>query len=378
MHGRPVKNWFGALRERIDLRFETLVSDPEWQAQASLKFLTRFAARRRARALFDLCAGFTYSQTLVACERLGLIDFLLGSPASLTTIARHTNTNSKALSQLLQAACALDVLRLHNGNYRLGAMGSSLAGNPGVRAMIAHHAYLYADLAMPEKLLAEPPQSGALKSYWAYAGAQDSNSGSGSTEQVSDYSELMARSQRFIADQVMAGYDFSRVSRVLDLGGGHGAFIRALAARYTHLHFELFDLPAVIAEARRYLTQEGVADRVTFTAGDLFRDSLPEGADLVTLVRVLHDHDDEFVTGLLPRIRSQMAPTASLLIAEPMAGGAAQGIEAYFANYFLAMGQGKLREFAQLKEMAERAGFTGVGRKPTPVPMLVELLAAKP
>ena len=54
--------------------------------------------------------------------------------------------------------------------------------------------------------------------------------------------------------------------------------------------------------------------------GDMHRDPLPEGADLVTLVRVLHDHDDAAVRALLGRLRQAMPPGGTLLIAEPMAG----------------------------------------------------------
>jgi demethylspheroidene O-methyltransferase len=116
---------------------------------------------------------------------------------------------------------------------------------------------------------------------------------------------------------------------------------------------------------------------VTFTPGNLFSDELPRGADLVTLVRVLHDHDDDPVQSLLPRLCDSLDSGAQLMVAEPMAGPAAGGVEAYFANYFLAMGQGRLRTYDELAAMIKRAGFAQVSAKAPPVPMLVELLLAQ-
>ncbi|MEN0075545.1 MAG: methyltransferase, partial [Paracraurococcus sp.] len=65
----------GALDRLRDLR-EGLVADPRFRRWAARFPLTRPVARRRTRALFDLCAGFVYSQVLLACVRLRLCELL--------------------------------------------------------------------------------------------------------------------------------------------------------------------------------------------------------------------------------------------------------------------------------------------------------------
>ena len=61
--------WFDAIprwRER-------LLTSPAFQRWAEANLLTRWIARRRATQVFDLMAGFVYSQVLLACVRLGLL-----------------------------------------------------------------------------------------------------------------------------------------------------------------------------------------------------------------------------------------------------------------------------------------------------------------
>ena len=63
-----------------------------------------------------------------------------------------------------------------------------------------------------------------------------------------------------------------------------------------------------------------IATRIEVVGGDFLSGRLPHGADLVSLIRVLHDHDDDAALALLRAIRSALPPDGALLIAEPMSG----------------------------------------------------------
>jgi demethylspheroidene O-methyltransferase len=121
----------------------------------------------------------------------------------------------------------------------------------------------------------------------------------------------------------------------------------------------LFDLPAVASRARARLDAAGLQDRAQTFGGDFGLGALPLGADLITLVRVLHDHDDAFALELLRAVRQALPAGGSLLLAEPMTGvrGALAGTEAYFAFYLLAMGQGRARSAADIAQMLRATGF---------------------
>ena len=66
---------------------DRLLASPRFQRWAIGFPLTRWIARRRARALFDLCAGFVYSQVLLACVELRLFEHLAEGPQSLAALA---------------------------------------------------------------------------------------------------------------------------------------------------------------------------------------------------------------------------------------------------------------------------------------------------
>jgi hypothetical protein len=62
--------------DRCRLYRDRLIASPRVQRWALANPLTRPIARRRARAMLDLCAGFVYSQVLFTCVRLRLFDIL--------------------------------------------------------------------------------------------------------------------------------------------------------------------------------------------------------------------------------------------------------------------------------------------------------------
>jgi demethylspheroidene O-methyltransferase len=164
----------------------------------------------------------------------------------------------------------------------------------------------------------------------------------------------------------------------MDVGGGEGAFIAAAAAKYPSLKFKLFDLPAVAKRAEASLKTGGFGDRVAVHGGSFLDQPLPGGADLISLVRVVHDHDDAVVRWLLGAAYEALPVGGKLLIAEPMAGvsGAEPVGSAYFGFYLLAMGTGKARTAGEIAVMLRHAGFGPPRMLKTRHPMLVNALIA--
>lgn len=365
------------MRDRLAAWRNRLVASPAFQRFAAGFPLTRPIATRQSQALFDLCAGFVYAQILAACVELGLFEMLEPEPLDLAGIASRTQLPEAAAVRLLDGAVALDLLeRRAGGRYGLAMLGAALRGNPGIARMIAHHRLLYADLADPVGLLRGEGRPTRLEGFWDYA--TSASPSDAAPEAVAAYSALMADSQHFVADDLVAAHDFRRHRAVLDIGGGDGAFLRAIARHAPAATLTVFDLPAVTERATLRFAQAGLTDRARAIGGDMHRDPLPGGADLVTLVRVLHDHDDDAVRALLARLRQAMAPGATLLIAEPMAGlpGTARMADAYFGFYLLAMGSGRARTPAELCAMLQRAGFTAVKPLATRRPLLMAAIVA--
>ena len=366
------------LRERWRSLRDSLLSSPRFQRLATAFPLTRPLARRRAHDLFDLCAGFVYTQVLYSCVRLRVFQHVAAGPLSVAQLAARTQLPARGAERLLRAAAALRLVETRGADrYGLGALGAALLGNPGVLAMVEHHALLYGDLADPLPLLRGERSERALSSYWGYAeGARPAEL---TAEQVAPYSALMSASQHFVANEILDAYPLHRHRVLLDVAGGEGTFIISAAARAPDLRLVVFDLPAVAERAQARLVAAGLAARASAVGGSFHEDPLPAGADLITLIRVAYDHDDGRVLALLKRIHAALPPDGTLLLAEPMrADGRADPMaDAYFGFYLLAMGRGCARSFEEFRALLRAAGFSRVAPLRSRAPLLTSLITAR-
>jgi demethylspheroidene O-methyltransferase len=348
----------------IDWR-NRLFTSPQFRRLALSNPFLRPVSRTKAESLFNLINGFVFSQIVLACVRTGLVKRLAAGPLSVEEAATLADLPIDAADRLLKGAAAIDIAeRLADGRYMLGEQGASLQGSPGLEAMIEHHALLYADLVDPVAMLRAGKGQGQLAAYWAYGAGQDAT-----TDAVTPYSGLMTATQAMVVEQVLGAYDFRGVSRLLDVGGGSGAFVRAVTAAHPRLETAVFDLPAVAARAPAGLTAYG---------GNFFEDALPQGFDLISLVRIMHDHDDEPVIKLLRNIAAALPKDGKLLIAEPMAetrGARAMG-DAYFGLYLWAMGTGRPRNMEENCAMLRAAGLGNIRILRTTLPLAARVIIA--
>jgi demethylspheroidene O-methyltransferase len=374
----PAPGWLDGWRERWRAWRDRRLVDPEFQRRAARTWFLRPLARRRARGLFDLVAGFVYSQVLLACVRVRAFEILVEGPQTAAVLARRFALPLDATERLLAAAVALKLVEHRAGGcYGLGALGAPLVGNEAVTAMVEHHAVLYDDLRDPLALLRGEGVAPALSRYWAYAEAEAP--GLLPRAQVDTYSALMSASQPLAAQEVLDAYPLRQHRCLLDVGGGQGRFLVAAGQQAPQLRLMLFDLPAVVAPATASFAAHGLADRAQVFGGDFTRDALPSGADIASLIRVLYDHGDERALTILRAVHRALLPGGTLLVAEPMAGapGAPRMGDAYFGMYLLAMRGGLARTAAQLGALLRAAGFEQVREVPTQIPLQVGVVVCR-
>ena len=356
----------GAAFDRWVAARNRLLAAPAFQKFAIAFPPFRPIARQRSRQLFDLLAGFAYSQILYATVKLGLVEMLKERPLSLTALAQRAGWPAERLERLLKAAVSLEILaRTSSGDYTLGIHGAALAGNPWIARFITHHHLLYHDLGDPLAVFSGEKKDNRLKAFWDYAG----------TAHAAEYTALMAASQEAVAAEILAAYDFGRHSHLIDVGGSNGTFLAAAAKQHPGLRLSLFDLPAVAGIARANLPAS-----VEIHGGSFLTDELPPGPDVATLIRIAHDHDDPAVLTMLAAIRRMLPPHGVLILAEPLSGipATAPVTDAYFGAYFAAMGQGRTRTAAELAKLALEAGFSSVTAVKTRNPVVTGLLQIKP
>ena len=368
---RSLRDWIADQREK-------LLANPKFRSFCVSTPLLRSITCRRTRELFDVCVGFVYTQTLYACVQSDLLTFVKGSPRCINQISLHTELPVEVAERLCRAALSLDLLRQRSdGRYGLGDKGAVVASDKGIEAMVHHHRLLYRDLTDPLARLRGTAAPSELNAFWAYA---NNPTASGlNAQRTNDYSALMAASQTMVADEVLKAFSFQGVSRLLDIGGGDGTFVSHVATAHPKLKLGLFDLPSVIEQAEKRLSIAGHLSRISVHPGNFARDSLPSGADLVTLVRIVHDHDDVVVRRLLKAIYDALPVGGRLMIAEPMSEtpGAEPIGDAYFGLYLFTMGSGRPRTMAELRDLCSDTGFVRLNEVPTRNPALLRILLAQ-
>ena len=336
-----------------------LVAKPSFQDWvARTPGLARFAKRDGA-ALFDLVQGFVRSQVLFALVQLDLPRRLMHAPAQAADLARAADLPEDRMAILLRAGVGIGILKQQrSGAYGVTRQGAALCGVPGLQDMILHHGAFYRDMTDPVAVLKGEVDT-ELAQFWPYvfgaAGAVD-------PEVTDRYSDLMADTQTMVARDTLRQISLDGVSRLMDVGGGSGAFLIEVARQVPDIDLVLFDLLAVMDAADRRIAAAGLTRRIAQVGGSFRDDPLPQGADAISLVRVLYDHGDDTVTGLLRACHAALPPGGRLILSEPMSGGTRPDpiTDVYFAFYTLAMRTGRVRSAREISDLLADTGFEAI------------------
>ena len=350
--GAELPDWKGGWLNR-------LVASRKFQSWASRFALTRGRARKDGQQLFDIVQGFVQSQVLLALVELQVFERLRGGPMTAEQLGHASGIAADRMHILLQAGAALGLLKARRGGvFSLARQGAALMGVPGLQDMIRHHRSFYRDLEDPVALLRGPEQT-ELSQFWPYVfGLQ----GAVPDDIARTYSNLMTQSQAIVAEDTLRQVSFRGIKRLMDVGGGTGAFLSAVARSQPDLQLDLFDLAPVVSAGREALEEQGLNHRIVVHGGSFRDDPLPTGADAISLVRVLYDHADSTVQSLLAKVYATLPVGGRLIISEPMGGGVRpdRSTDVYFAFYTMAMQTGRTRSQAEIAAFCQDAGFSNI------------------
>lgn len=118
-------------------------------------------------------------------------------------------------------------------------------------------------------------------------------------------------------DTIAAGFDFSAVRIVADVGGSTGNLLTTILARHAATRGILFDVPYAAAAGRTMVERRGLADRCEVLSGSFF-DAVPAGADLYLLSHVLRDWPEKRCEENLRNVRRAIPSHGRLLVVEPL------------------------------------------------------------
>ena len=260
--------------------------------------------------------------------RLRLFDILFKEPLTIAALAERLLLSPEATSRLLDAAISLGLVeRRGRSFYGLGQLGAALAGNRAALSLIEHQPLLYADLQDPVALLRGSSRGAGIARYWPYSAAAHPTELT--AEEVAPYSALMAASQPLIAQEVLRLLPNPPASLPSRHRRWRRSFPRRGGNRARALRLMLLDLPAVAQRARARLADAGLSERASIYGGNFLTGPMPEGADVISLIRIVHDHDDASALSLLQAVHRALPPNGTHLIAEAMSGvGGAEPLDA--------------------------------------------------
>src|ERR1041385_4579418 len=110
--------------------------------------------------------------------------------------------------------------------------------------------------------------------------------------------------------------DFSAFRKLLDVGGGSGAFDIELCLRYPNLSATVYDLPFVTEIAEGRVARSGLSDRITTRSGDFFADPKYPPHDVILLSMIMHDWSEQEDRAILRKCYEALEPGGAIVISE--------------------------------------------------------------
>lgn len=130
------------------------------------------------------------------------------------------------------------------------------------------------------------------------------------------FNRAMVQLSRDNVDDVLGVTEFAGVGRVLDLCGGHGTYLAALAQKHPDLIGEVWDLETARQLASQTFAESGVADRLAFKAQNVLDPAAFAGqsADACMLNDCLHYFDEAEVRAVIGQVAALLDPGGFLVV----------------------------------------------------------------
>ncbi|GAH59233.1 unnamed protein product, partial [marine sediment metagenome] len=151
--------------------------------------------------------------------------------------------------------------------------------------------------------------------------------------------------------------------KLLDIGGGSGAYTIAFLQKNPQLQAIIYDLDGVILIAEEKIREVQLQNRVNFVTGDYNKNELPGGCDLTLLSAVIHQNSPKQNLSLFQKIYRALELGGSLLIRDHVMDTTRTipPMGALFAlNMLVSTSAGDTYTFDEIKGGLEMAGFEKV------------------
>jgi SAM-dependent methyltransferase len=296
---------------------------------------------------------------ILAAVRLGVFEALADAPLPTAILAQRLQTDPKGTALLLNALESLGYVRREGPAY----------GNTPMTA---------------KWMLRRSGNFGPGFEFWGaslfklWDSLEDSLRAGQSTLNLYHWIEDQPEVSRAFQEWMIALADFTSnevlrlvclpasARRLLDVGGGHGAYSVAFCRRYPALTATVLDRPQALTTAHAHVSSAGLLERISLRAGDFLAGELGEGYDVALLFNIVHGFTDEQNRSLVSRAARALRPGGLLVLAEQLAGGpsggAAHAVQQILGLSYYHLLQGQLYSFETVADWMRSAGLSSVRR----------------
>ncbi|WP_329010447.1 acetylserotonin O-methyltransferase [Micromonospora rifamycinica] len=266
--------------------------------------------------LMRLVGGVWAFKTLAVGVEFGLFTRLAGGrTVTLAEAAAEFGLDERPADLLLAASASLGLLEKVGDGYRNSALAEQflVEGQPYYFGAQVR----YSDLRtyLPWHRVGEALRGNRPLTWDPQQ--QDSLFDTTDPQLVAEFWDAMFATSRFTARALADAYDFGAHRRLLDVGGGAGAFPIEFCLRLPELRATILDLPHVCVRAGERIAEAGLTGRIDAVAGDFLADpALPDGHDVILLSMILHDWDEPTNRALLARCHAALPPGGVIVISE--------------------------------------------------------------
>jgi O-methyltransferase domain len=270
-----------------------------------------------ATRLLELIAIRLISESIYVAAALGLADLLADGPKSVEELAKTTGVGASSLRRVMRALVTFDVFAQDSdGRFAMAPAGEFLKRETEGSLHSAALFFGGERGAKVDELFLHCVKTGDT-AWKTISGGNWISWLQSNSEWNSLFNAMMTAFSTLHLTGVLEAYDFSYASRIVDVGGGHGKIISEILKKNPRTHGVLFDLPHALEGGRKTIAQARLTDRCEVVSGDFFV-SVPSGADVYVLSRVIHDWNDEKAIAILKIVRKAIAPTGRLILLEVM------------------------------------------------------------
>jgi hypothetical protein len=312
--------------------------------------------------VIDLIFGRWRSQILYTGVKLGVFDALASGPKSAVHVASELNVDASLLYRLMRALGSLELLQEDTTKtFSLTPMGAQLCRDHPhtLRGMtlLEEGPEHYAAWQHLPTLISAGQQDAFVREFgqpvFAYA-AQHPNYEGVFNEAMSSYSS----SDNALVLEALEPYDFSGLSHLCDVGGGHGHTLCSLLVKYTHLRGTVLERPSVIAKHELlWADKMGVGDRCSYVPGDMFQAVPP--ADAYMVKRILHGWQDAECRQILATMCRAAPQHGRVFIMEHIVPGPdVPHFSKLFDIHMIIMAPGRERTLEEYADLLKGAGWT--------------------